>query len=103
MKRSFIALAAIGSTMAAATIAAPALAAPQGMVIEYSDLNLSSERGQKTLAKRIDKAAREVCGMNDIRTGTRLQSRGSKKCYRDAKAKASKQFASVVQANRLGG
>ncbi len=101
MKRAFIAFAAIGSTLALAGTAAPALA--EEMVVQYSDLNLGSADGQKVLKMRIDNAARNVCGLDQGNTGTRLRSSEAMKCYREAKAKASAQFAVLVDAERQGG
>lgn len=104
MKSAIIALAAIGSTLAATGAAAPALAnTNETMVIEYSDLNLGTAEGQEVLERRIDQAARDICGVDDVRTGTRIRSTDSKKCYREAKAGATKQFAAMIRDQRLGG
>ncbi len=101
MKSAYLALAAIGSTMALASTATPALA--ETMVVHYSDLNLASEDGQVTLQKRIDAAAKKVCGYEELRTGTRIRAADSRKCYREAKAKATTQFAAIIESKRLGG
>lgn len=101
MKRTIIAFAALGSTLALAGTAAPALA--EAMVVQYSDLDLGSAEGQKVLKLRIDNAARQVCGLDQGNTGTRLRSAEATKCYREAKAKASAQFAVLVDAKRQGG
>ncbi len=101
MKRTFIAFAALGSTLALAGTAAPAFA--EAMVVQYSELDLGSADGQKILKRRIDDAARKVCGLDQGNTGTRLKSGEAMKCYRDAKAKASAQFAVLVDAKRQGG
>lgn len=101
MKRTFIAFAAIGSTLALAGTAAPAYA--EAMEVQYADLDLGSEAGQKVLKQRIDSAARKVCGLDQGNTGTRLRSAEATKCYREAKAKASAQFAVLVDAKRQGG
>lgn len=101
MKRAFIAFAAIGSALALAGTAAPALA--EVMEVQYSDLDLGSADGQKVLKQRIDNAAKKVCGLDRGTTGTRLKSADAMKCYREAKAKASAQFAVLVDAKRLGG
>jgi len=101
MKTPIIALAAASL----AITASPALAGgdQQTMTVEYEDLNLASEAGVARLEQRIDKAAREVCGVNAIRTGTRMKSLSGQRCVSDAKAQAMKQFASVIERERLGG
>lgn len=101
MKRAYIAFAAIGSTLALAGTAAPALA--EAMVVQYSDLDLGSADGQKVLKRRIDDAARKVCRLDQDNTGTRIKSREATKCYHDAKTKAFAQFAVLVDAKRQGG
>ncbi len=101
MKRTFIAFAALGSTLALAGTAAPAFA--EAMVVQYSDLDLGLAADQKILKQRIDRAARKICGLDRGTTGTRLKSADATKCYREAKAKASAQFAVLVDAKRQGG
>jgi UrcA family protein len=104
MKSAIIALAAIGSTLAATGVAAPALAkTTQTMVVEYSDLNLASAKGQEVLERRIDQAAKVICGIGEVRTGTRTTSSDARQCYLAAKAGATKQFAALIEDNRLGG
>ena len=101
MKGAYLALAAIGSTMALVGTATPALA--ETMVVHYSDLNLTSQDGQVTLQRRIDAAAKKVCSYEEHRTGTRILAADSRKCYREAKAKAATQFATIIESKRLGG
>jgi UrcA family protein len=104
MKSAIIALAAIGSTLAATGVAAPALAkTTRTMVVEYSDLNLATAEGQEVLERRIDQAAKKVCGIGEVRTGTRLDSSNARPCYLAAKAGATKQFAAMIEDQRLGG
>lgn len=104
MKSAFFALVAAGSTLALMGAAAPALAKSSAdMVVKYSDLNLNSPSGQKTLERRIDKAAREFCGMGRKSTGTRIPASQDTDCYRQAKALATQQMAKLVDGTRLGG
>ncbi len=106
MKRAFIALAAIGSALTATVAVTPALAeeaTSQSVSIKYEDLDLTSNKGQKLLAKRIDNAAREICGIGKVRTGTRLPSSRDTQCYKEARAKASAQFAELIGGQSLGG
>lgn len=97
MKTPLIALAALGSLALAGTAHA------ESMAIQYNDLNLSTEQGQKTLERRIDAAANKVCGAENARTGTRLLSREQRECVAEARAKAREQFAAIVEDRQLGG
>lgn len=97
MKKSFIALAAIGAALAGAPVSA------QNIKIEYRDLNLATAEGQAALENRVTKAARKVCGYNDLRTGTRGATRDMRRCLVQAKKSAKAQVASLVDDNRLGG
>ncbi|GAA4642284.1 hypothetical protein GCM10023115_04800 [Pontixanthobacter gangjinensis] len=97
MKKSLIALAAVGAMMSTT----PAFAG--NVQIQYDDLNLSSPAGQEALERRIDKAARDVCGLDQQRSGTRFPNRGAKKCFDNAKKQATQQMAAVVDEQRLGG
>lgn len=94
--------------LAAATLAltgAPAFAGEKGadMVVQYQDLDLSNTKGQKTLERRIDAAAKKFCRVNTQRSGTRISSTQADKCFREAKRLARQQFAQIVDDARLGG
>ncbi|WP_209349049.1 UrcA family protein [Pontixanthobacter sp. CEM42] len=97
MKKSLIALAAIGTMFTAA----PAFAG--GVAIEYNDLNLSTAKGQQALERRIDKAAKDVCQYNRLRTGSRMTNPEIRKCYQTAKKQATQKMAAIVDSERLGG
>nr|WP_161593713.1 UrcA family protein [Parerythrobacter lutipelagi] len=99
MKRPLIAT--LGAALAFSAVAAPAHA--DELKVAFSDLNLASSEGQATLEARIDRAAKDVCGYNDINTGSRMFSREIKQCYEKAKKSATRQMASVVDDSRLGG
>lgn len=98
MKTIFLAFATCGLVAAAATPAAA-----QSMMIEYSDLNLETEKGQRVLANRIDRAARALCNYEKRTTGSHVRSNDSARCYEAAKKSASEQFARLVDDSRLGG
>jgi UrcA family protein len=89
--RSAILAAALGAAM----LATPAFAGSTG--ISYSDLNLATPQGQAQLDRRIDSAARSMCGIADVRTGTMLQGTKNKQCYEAAKASARKQVAERIE------
>ena len=99
MKTSLALIAAAGL----AVVAAPVAAANQSVTVEYKDLNLSSPKGQKILERRIDAAARQVCGADSTVTGTRIVSRESRACMANAKRQLAKKIASLVEDQRLGG
>ncbi len=97
MKKSFIALAAISAALATTPVSA------NNIKIEYRDLNLATAEGQAALENRVTRAAKKVCGYNDLRTGTRGATRDMRRCLVQAKKTAKAQVASVVEDNRLGG
>lgn len=88
---------------AAAALATVATAAPvmaKDVLVHYGDLDLAREKDQKILARRVDRAAREVC---DFGQEARLPSTGAMKCYREAQTAARTKMASVLDEARLGG
>ncbi len=84
----------------ACLLTAPASA--ESVSVEYADLNLASEKGLKRLEQRIDKAARQVCGVDAQRPGTRLKTR-ELECYRTAKRNAAVQVAGIIRSRSLRG
>ena len=101
MKTPLIALAATATLMAGA----PAYAEEKGddMVVVYDDLDLGTDAGQKTLNQRIDAAAKKFCGVGDVQTGTRLTSKGSSKCFKEARRIARQAMVPIVNHAQLGG
>lgn len=101
-------LAAAGLAGAAIT---PALAAPAGpapaermtMSIATADLDLDTPAGQRTLDRRINAAARQVCRTISVRTGTRIVDAEATNCLAKARAEAKQQVASLMNAERRGG
>jgi len=97
MKKSILAIASVGVLFATTPASA------EGLQIKYDDLNLSSVEGQKILDSRIDRAAKEACGLNNQTTGTRVPSRSAQKCFNEVKKSATAQMAVLVDEQRLGG
>lgn len=96
-------LAAAAFLGAATVIAAPAAAeAPASVAVKYSDLNLTSSAGQARLERRIDKAARSICGMDEVSTGTRLPSAVGRECYEETKARVHEQIAQAIARDSRG-
>ena len=94
-----IAAAMIGSALIATPLAAQSEAA-QSIAVKYDDLDLSTEKGQAKLDKRIDVAAREVCKADAVRTGTRLRSNDRKQCLESARASVKAQLAELINEER---
>ena len=100
MKTIALAAAAIG------LVATPAFAGTAELPtakVSVAGLDLDSPEGQKMLDQRIDRAAKSVCRVSDIRTGTRLKSAEARDCYTKAKASAKRQVAAMMDDQRLGG
>ena len=96
MRQYLIALSAL------AVVAGTPVAA-KDFVVKYADLNLKSPKGQKELERRIDEAARDYCGVDSRRVGTRMRSQGTRECYRDARAAAREEMALLLGKTQLGG
>ena len=84
------------SFAALALLSSAAVAQPQWPVLDhssitvsYADLNLSSPAGVRTLHRRIDNAARDVCGQGYESIDLEFQS-ASGNCYRTAVKNAMK-------------
>lgn len=92
---------------AVALSAAPAIAAAdedrKTAEVNYADLDLSTAQGVKELDARIHRAAEDVCGMDRTTTGTRIQSREARKCYKQAKGQMDRHFAQIKRDANLGG
>ncbi|VWX53700.1 UrcA family protein [Novosphingobium sp. 9U] len=96
-----IALAAATLTAAALSIAAPAFA--NDVTVNYKDLDLSTAKGQSTLARRLDNAAKNACGLGGSTTGSRLGSPSAKACYKDAKTRSQATLATIIGEAQNGG
>lgn len=85
--------------------AAPALAngyETRSVEVAYHDLDLTTLEGVQKFDRRVDRAARDVCGLNDIATGTRIPASGAHACYREAKDKIGARVAALVAARPRG-
>lgn len=92
----------VAAALGALGLTVPATA-QESVTVEYRDLNLDTSDGQKALERRIDRAARNACGMDRRQTGTRIQSSEVTKCYRAALASARQSVAAIVRNGQLGG
>jgi UrcA family protein len=84
--------------LAAAAAATPALSADEleAVRVHYKDLDLATKTGRDELDRRLDRAARSVCGLDEAKTGTRLPSEAARRCLADVRARLDGQFAAVI-------
>ena len=101
MFKTTLALAVAGATL----IAAPVMAEEQRRTVgvDYGDLDLSTAEGAAELDRRIDRAAREACGLDERPTGSNMSSRSSRECYREARTRLDAHFARLTSERNLGG
>ena len=100
MKTFAIAAAALG------LVSSPAFAGQQeqrSVDIKVAELDLVTLEGQRRLENRITSAARRVCGIGEIRAGTRLPYPQAAKCVEEARANAELQLASMINQRQRGG
>lgn len=64
--------------------------------VTHRDLDLATEEGRTELNRRIDNAARQVCGMNERQVGSNIVPRDARECYRNAKRELERSFAQVL-------
>jgi UrcA family protein len=101
-------IAACGLAAAALT---PAYAAPtkpgqistMTIAVPTADLDLGTAEGQRQLDRRVARAVRQACRVNDPKTGTRSLSRDALACLAKARTNARQQVAALVSEERRGG
>ncbi|EIZ78406.1 hypothetical protein WSK_3025 [Novosphingobium sp. Rr 2-17] len=88
----------------AALFASPAAYA-KSVEVSYADLDLTTAEGQKALDRRLNRAARSACGLDEVTTGTHLPSASARLCYEQARAKSKERLAEAIasKSERLGG
>lgn len=102
MKTLAFSAAAIGLAMTAS----PALAGPDErprIAVSVAGLDLNTAEGQRMMDQRIERAARQVCRVGYVRTGTRIRSQDSMDCLKKARASAQRQVATIIESQRRGG
>lgn len=79
------------SALAAALLCGPAMAADDARSVEvrYHDLDLTTAAGVSELDRRLDEAAKSVCHIDQVATGTRIASREARACYKETKEQLS--------------
>jgi UrcA family protein len=94
---AILAAAALGAATALAAPAAAASDESQASVgVKYSDLDLSTRAGQAALERRIHSAARSVCGMDRVPTGSHMPSLAARRCYDETKTRVHAQVAETI-------
>ena len=71
--------------------------------IDISAYNLETPEGQRMLEQRLERVARDVCGFNEQRVGTRIRDTGARACLAKARASAQRQVATIIEDQRRGG
>lgn len=97
------AAAAFGLAAAAVSPAFAGEATQMTININTSDIDLATPQGQKLLDQRVEKAARTVCRVTDVKTGTRVMSHEARACLAKARSEARQQVATLTQAQQRGG
>jgi UrcA family protein len=96
----------LSAALATALLAGPALAAADeakpSVEVRYNDLDLTTTEGADELDRRLDKAAKSVCGINEISTGTRVTSREARACYKETRGQLESRVAAVVAKKQRG-
>lgn len=91
-----ITLALAGAALLTAGTAAAEERDTRTIGVTYQDLDLATDAGRAELQRRIDNAARQVCGMNERAVGSNIVTRESRECYRSAKRDLDRNFARIV-------
>lgn len=73
------------------------------LAITFHDLDLATTAGQKKLERRIVQAAKQVCGVDQSVTGTRVPSASVMSCYRQALRDARTRVAEAIEHRRSAG
>lgn len=94
---------ATSALFAATPGVATAQPATASIAVNHADLDLATPQGQRRLDRRIAAAARTICGLDSQDTGTRMASRESTECYRQALNDVRQRVAAVIEGGRNGG
>jgi UrcA family protein len=99
------ALAIAATAMGVTGLATPAMAnttTTKSVKVSYAGLNLNTIEGQKTLDRRVNAAASEVCAYKSGPTSVR-QRKEARECYAKARASARKLSAAIIEDEQRGG
>lgn len=92
------------ASLALVATATPAIAQTHvpNTTVSFADLDLSTAEGQEALDRRINAAAREICGVDAPRTGTRIKT-SERRCFEAARKSVKQQVATLVEDSQRGG
>ncbi len=99
-------LALATATIGLAFTATPAFAdtdALRTQEVSFAGIDLETAEGQRMLEQRIERAAQEVCGYDELAVGTRIRSSSARDCMTKARASAKRQVATIIEDQRRGG
>ncbi len=102
MLKTAITAAALGM----AAISTPVLAGSSDVPtasVKIADLNLGTAEGQKRLDHRIRSAAKSICHVGKVQSGSRIESPDRKRCYDNAVKSTRNQVATLIEAQQRGG
>jgi UrcA family protein len=97
------ALAALGLAGAAITPAFAGETELMRIAVSAADLDLGTAEGQRTLDRRVEKAARTVCRVTSLTTGSRILSQEVKTCLAKARSDAKQRVAILTSEQQRGG
>ncbi len=83
MRRTITALIAAAAICAFASPAAASVEGARSMTVSYADLDLTTDRGAKSMLRRINRAERDVRGMSSNALMTVSQRREGRACVRE--------------------
>jgi UrcA family protein len=107
MQTAIAAIGSVAATLALCALTPPTFAATpeheNAAEVRYQDLDLKTADGKAELNRRIEKAARTVCGLDQaVTTGSRIRAHSQTACYRNALRQIEPQFARLVDSNGEG-
>lgn len=102
MKTLALASAAVGLVLTA-TPAFAGSADFRTQEVSFAGLDLDTAEGQRMLDQRVERAARAVCGYDELGVGTKIRSNEARECLVKARASAKQQVATIIEDQRRGG
>ena len=96
-----LALALAGAALALGS-AAHAETVQRTRGVSHADLDLATPEGNAELDRRIEHAAREVCGVGETTVGSRIRSREARACYDQARQQLDQHFAGIRREAQRG-
>ncbi|OGS51347.1 MAG: hypothetical protein A3J40_10615 [Erythrobacter sp. RIFCSPHIGHO2_12_FULL_63_10] len=102
MFNRIFAAAAAGAVLISTPVLAGDDNAPK-VTVEYDDLDLTSEKGQAVLERRVRAAINQACEASSQITGSRVMSADKSRCLAAARRSAKSQVAAIIEDAKRGG